>query len=396
MNKKTIISLVTLCVLLTSFFFVSAKPYENAVNNQSNSVTDITDARQSLYYNAWSPQFSSFGLDTMHVMCLASTEHYLYVGTDSDGLYRKDLLQQNSMWEQIGFNDEWVSTVFVDPAFPQVIYVGLFIINEQIDPTGAPHSLFKSMDGGQMWTPIDTGFIRPDGDITYRIPVYCVRTSLGNPWILYATSSAQVFKSIDGGVHWSLIYGSLDIDGNGVHVITIAPSNPQILWLGGESGTFGGFVSKSTDGGATWTGVTPHLPGDNGCYNIVIHPQNPNIVYVGLEGKLARTTNGGQSWSFVLQPQECPYFRGLVIDELSPNKVYAGGGSNTPGSVLNLWGTDGTGPWTQSQTQNSGKTFALVLDRSNHQVIYAATEHGVWIGQISWQPTRIQMTAVTK
>ena len=72
--------------------------------------------------------------------------------------------------------------------------------------------------------------------------------------------------------------------------IAVAPSNPNIVWVGtGEANTsrstyWGDGVYKSTDGGKTWTNVglkdTHHIG------RIVIHPKNPDIVYVAALGHL--------------------------------------------------------------------------------------------------------------
>jgi photosystem II stability/assembly factor-like uncharacterized protein len=92
-----------------------------------------------------------------------------------------------------------------------------------------------------------------------------------------------------------------------------APSNPDIVWVGtGEqnpirSGSNGDGVYKSTDGGTTWEHMG--LRETFAIGRIAIHPTNPDIVYVGAQGRLYgpnperglyKTIDGGQSWEQIL------------------------------------------------------------------------------------------------
>jgi photosystem II stability/assembly factor-like uncharacterized protein len=93
----------------------------------------------------------------------------------------------------------------------------------------------------------------------------------------------------------------------------IAPSDPKIMWVGtGENNprnsvSWGDGVYKSTDGGATWTNMGLRQSFQIG--RIIIHPANPDIVYVGALGRLwgpseerglYKTTDGGKTWERIL------------------------------------------------------------------------------------------------
>ena len=94
--------------------------------------------------------------------------------------------------------------------------------------------------------------------------------------------------------------------------VEVAPSNPDILWVGtGEANprnsvSWGDGVYKSTDGGASWTHTGLEKTFQIG--EIKIHPENPEIVYVGALGRLwgsneerglYKTTDGGKTWEKV-------------------------------------------------------------------------------------------------
>src|SRR5262249_44450401 len=95
--------------------------------------------------------------------------------------------------------------------------------------------------------------------------------------------------------------------------VCVAPSNKDIVWVGtGENNprnsvSYGDGVYKSTDGGKNWTNVGLKKSFQIG--KIVVHPKNPDIVYVGALGRLYgpneerglfKTTDGGKTWTKIL------------------------------------------------------------------------------------------------
>lgn len=118
--------------------------------------------------------------------------------------------------------------------------------------------------------------------------------------------------------------------------VTLAPSNPEIVWVGtgdgfcSRSSYAGDGVYKSTDGAKTWTNMglkdSHHIP------RIVIHPKNPDIVYVAAMGHLYsenqergvfKTTTGGQTWEKVFYVNEKIGVIDLIINPQNPNILYA-------------------------------------------------------------------------
>lgn len=134
-----------------------------------------------------------------------------------------------------------------------------------------------------------------------------------NPKIIFiAAASGGIFKTVNNGVTWKPVF---DEEGTSLSIgdLAIAPSDSNIIWAGtGEpnnrqSSSWGDGVYKSVDGGETWQYMglkeTHHIG------RIVIHPQNPDIVYVAAMGHLwgpnperglYRTKDGGKNWENVL------------------------------------------------------------------------------------------------
>jgi len=158
----------------------------------------------------------------------------------------------------------------------------------------------------------------------------------GKPNVYYIGAAAGgVFKTIDGGLTWKPIF---EKEANAsIGAIALAPSNPNIVWVGtGESNprndvVTGRGVYVSTDGGSSWRLVglenTGHIS------QIVINPNNPDIVYVGALGHVwgpnqergvFRTLDGGKTWQKVLYVDDKTGVSDLVMDPGNPMVLFAG------------------------------------------------------------------------
>jgi photosystem II stability/assembly factor-like uncharacterized protein len=133
-----------------------------------------------------------------------------------------------------------------------------------------------------------------------------------NPDVIFVgTASGGVFKTVNGGITWEPVFDDQPVSTIGD--ITVAPSDPSIVWVGSgesnnrQSSSWGNGVYKSTDGGKTWKHMG--LDGTRHIGRIVISPADPNTVYVAAAGSLwgpsrdrgvYKTSDGGQTWSQVL------------------------------------------------------------------------------------------------
>jgi photosystem II stability/assembly factor-like uncharacterized protein len=152
--------------------------------------------------------------------------------------------------------------------------------------------------------------------------------------IYAATRSGGLWKTSNNGITWDPISDSVDVAAVGA--IAIAPSNPDVVWMGtgandiARSSYSGKGLFKSTDAGATWTFAG--LPDSHHIARIVIHPSNPDIVYVAAIGHLFsrneergvfRTTDGGRTWQKVLYLNDGIAAIDLALNRTSPSIVYA-------------------------------------------------------------------------
>lgn len=153
-----------------------------------------------------------------------------------------------------------------------------------------------------------------------------------------ATASGHLWKTTNRGITFDVLFEDQP-DVFSIGAIAVAPSNSDILYLGsGEannsrSSYWGNGVYKSTDAGETWTNIG--LPMSQHIGRIIVHPTNPDVVYVaslgplyseGGERGLYRTTNGGRSWEQLLAPVVEGRTIGVVdavMDPTNPNTLYA-------------------------------------------------------------------------
>ncbi len=154
---------------------------------------------------------------------------------------------------------------------------------------------------------------------------------------IYAgAASGGVFKTTDLGENWNPIFD--DALSLSIGDIAIAPSDPDIIYVGtGEANAGGGSLSydgvglyKSLDGGDSWEYIG--LEESRNIGRMVVHPQNPEIVYVAAMGNLFaespdrgiyKTNDGGQNWENVLFISDSTGGIDIVIHPYNPDTLYA-------------------------------------------------------------------------
>ncbi len=215
--------------------------------------------------------------------------------------------------------------------------------------------------------------------------------------IYIAAATGGIWKSTSGGVDWEPIFDDAGVGSMGD--VTVAPSNANIVWVGtGEpnnqrSSSYGDGVYKSVDAGETFEHMGLRTSQHVG--RIVIHPGDPEIVYVaavgplwapGGERGLYRTMDGGESWEAVLTIDQHTGVTDIAMDPTNPDILYAaalqrerraysyvGGG---PGSGI-YKSIDGGDTWTKLTrglpTSDMGR-IGLDISLSHPQTVYAVIE----------------------
>jgi photosystem II stability/assembly factor-like uncharacterized protein len=223
-----------------------------------------------------------------------------------------------------------------------------------------------------------------------------------NPDIVFVgTASGGVWKTTNNGTTWTSVFDKEAVSTIGD--IAVAPSDPSVVWVGtGEpnnrqSSSWGDGTYKSLDGGKTWQkmglAATHHIG------RIVIHPRNPDVVYVAALGHLwgpnaergvYKTTDSGKTWSQVLKINDDTGVSDIAMDPQSPDILYAAAyerrrtpyGFNGGGPDSGIYKTTNGGATWKKLTkglpyENGGETGRIGLDiyRKDPNIVYAIVQH---------------------
>ncbi len=344
----------------------------------------------------------------------ANSSSFSFLG---NGIYKS--VNGGGSWQHMGLeNSAYIGRVVVDYSNSQNIFVAacgnLFTTNDE-------RGVYRSQDGGQSWTRVL--FLT---DSTAAIDLVQHPT---NPQVLFASmwersrglvyrrsfgESSGLWKSTDGGTNWTEVAGGLPIGSNiGRIGISIAKSNPSIMYAFYDFPDTDVGVYKSVNGGDTWTRTSDgNLFGMNSNFGwyfgqVRVDPEDPNKVFV-MGVPLFRTTNGGSSWSDNWEPHvdhhamffdetnnrilegndgglyysanggaswnkinNLPFtqFYAIDIDYLAPERIYGGTQDN---NTIRTY-TGGTSDW---EPILGGDGMYTLVDYSNSDIIYAEYQWG--------------------
>ncbi len=233
----------------------------------------------------------------------------------------------------------------------------------------------------------------------------------GKSYTFYAaTASGGLWRTANEGTTWEPIFA--DGPSTAIGDVALAPSDPRIIWIGtGEANIFrssqaGCGVYKSTDAGKTWRHMG--LTDTNTIARIVIHPGNPETVYVAASGHewtpngergVYKTIDGGKTWQKVLFRDEETGAIDLAMDPSDSETLYAAMWQRT----RKKWNDPRNGPGSRGsgifRSRDGGKSWqpidrglpearfrgriGLDVSLSNPGVLYALVDNY----EISRQPT---------
>lgn len=222
---------------------------------------------------------------------------------------------------------------------------------------------------------------------------------VGDPLTYYmGTTGGGLWKTTDAGNNWNNISDGFFKTGS-VGTVTVSESNPNVVYVGmgehaprGVMTSYGDGVYKSTDAGKTWQHMgleqTRHIA------RIIVHPENPDFVWVAAQGALHgpnsergiyKSADGGKTWKQVLYVNDKTGCNDLSLDVHNPNVLYASMWehmrtpwqviSGGPGSGL-YKSTDGGETWNKIHNglpEEKGK-MAIAVSRANSDRVYALIE----------------------
>lgn len=209
----------------------------------------------------------------------------------------------------------------MDPSDPNILYV-----------TISNSGIYKSTDDGQSWTALTSGLPNP-GKLDELVKVAIAPS---NPHVLYAafdidfstgTDREVLFRSSDAGASWDQLSSTPNACGTQCYQnmrLAVDPTNPNVVYAGGTANydylwqntpenqpnpackrlyplptSCNATLMKSTDGGNTWADIgesNGNGPLHPDLHALYINPSHPNLIYLGLDGGVFYTSDGGRSW----------------------------------------------------------------------------------------------------
>lgn len=210
-------------------------------------------------------------------------------------------------WKELG-PTYWNATSGWNPGVGRVTSIGIDESNNQHLIVGSPTGgVWKTLDGGNTWTPLTDDFSTVD--------VYSLEISPFNKQLyLWGSTSGRIFRSTDGGDTWA---ATGNAGGNGKIIrILFHPVNPDVVYAVSETNG----LYRSTNAGDTWTAV----PGANAVpgQDVEFKPGDPNTMYFSGRN-VYRSTNGGASFTQVSGFGSAANNHKMIgVSPANPNVVY--------------------------------------------------------------------------
>ncbi|MCK5846076.1 MAG: T9SS type A sorting domain-containing protein [Bacteroidales bacterium] len=183
--------------------------------------------------------------------------------------------------------------------------------------------------------------------------------------LIIGAPSGGIWRSDNGGSSWTT--NTDDLASIGFSDIKYAPSNANIIYAasgdidGNDTYTIG--VLKSTNGGNTWntTGLSYDYTHKRKTYRLLVHPTDPDIVYVSTSMGFYKTTDGGQTWN----RKKLGSYKDIKFKPGSPNTIYLASANKI------FISTDAGATFTTKLTINGSSRIELAVTTDDSNYLYA-------------------------
>ena len=295
----------------------------------------------------------------------------IYVGAESDGLYRKEASADR--WEHLTRGlapSAQVRAIAIHPQDPATVFAG------------TQRGVYRSVDRGDNWERMN---------LTEGRIVWSIKFHPGDPSIMFlGTEGSEVYRSQDSGENWEYMATISNPDSVQMAFATrilgigIEASNPDNMYAALEVGG----AARSADGGRTWKVVNQQFDGNvdlMDLHGVAIGSPDSSNVFISNRTGVWRSTDRGESWENLNFENfsDIQYSRGVVVDPSDPNTVYACVGMNfgsEEGGVLRS--TDLGNTWHRFDQGGAAKstTFGVAVNAQQPEQVYFCTRRGQVFG----------------
>ena len=356
----------------------------------------------------WSESNSGLATSMLHRLAFAASDPAVVYLSTHEGVYRSGDAGQTWTYRSTGLPYLFVNAIAVDPTDADIAYVGTAA---EVNTTHTKHynpgmhegqNLYKTTDGGRTWF--------PSGDNIYERKVTQMSTHPLVPYVLWAggESGRGGFATTDAGESWAV---SPSTTAHYPMVYAFSHSLPTEMYL--TAWSHHDELVKSTDGGASWFGLTLNVAAGIGeatraaglwdetdpkyhLHGLAVAPSDPSIVYVGsvhdtmypdvnftLFGiHIFRSDDGGATFverDIGFPIQSISSVNVIVVHPDNPDIVYAMTTLHESDNALGIFkSVDGGLAWASVNDGLDLRTNDLQMDAVDPDTLYAATEGGVY------------------
>jgi photosystem II stability/assembly factor-like uncharacterized protein len=300
-----------------------------------------------------------------------SNPNVVYVGTGSEairsnvivgrGVYKSS--DAGKTWQHVGLPGVGqIGQLKIHPKNPDIAYVAAV---GQPFAWGPERGVYRTKDGGRTWQKVlfindQTGVVSIA--INWQNPneLYAgAWRAQRKPWTIISGGPAAeggVYKTTDGGDHWTRVGNGLPDDLIGKVWVDIAQSNPKVVYAQVEAKGAKGGLYRTNDGGATWTLVnsSQSLRARPFYFNkVFVNPKDENEVYVTELG-FHHSTDGGRTFQNVATPHGDNHIVWINPDDPKVMIETNDGGANIT--------QDGGGSWSTQLNQPTAELYMLDAD----------------------------------
>jgi photosystem II stability/assembly factor-like uncharacterized protein len=234
----------------------------------------------------------------------------IFAGTMGDGTYKSP--DGGRTWHQFnagiqkGTISAIVNQIVFNPLGTEMVYAATTV------------GVFRSLDGGRHWTERMQGMTEVNFVVTLAMDPQ-------RPNVLYAGTTGGVYRTINSAESWEKkTTGMVASDAKmasmalGVNGLAVDPINSDVIYAGTTNGLY-----KSIDQAEHWTKIGESI---QHAYvsAIQLNPTNPSILYLATSDRVQKSEDGGETWQPKTNGLEASSIRSLQISPTDPQTLYVG------------------------------------------------------------------------
>ncbi len=286
-------------------------------------------------------------------------------------------------WQRVLFKDDHTGAIDLafDPHNPNVLFAAMYQVQRtpwSLDSGGPGSGLWRSVDGGNTWKPLQ-GHGLPT-DTMGRIGVSVSGADSNRVYALVEAKDGGLFRSDDGGDSWTKINDDQRITQRAWYFTHIFadPKNIDTVYML-NTGLF-----RSTDGGKS-INLLPAPHGDH--HGLWIDPTNPDRMINGNDGGATISVDGGRSWSSQYTQPTAQFYH-VAADNRFLYYLYGAQQDNTTVAIASRTdhGYIGRQDW---YDVGGGESGYIIPDPRNANIVYAGSNGG-WMTRLDRNSMQVQ------